>query len=188
MNLKEGTRRLALFLGAAGAIIGGFASYLELHSTLNQRERHNKFERLAASDGVQQERKCRLLGYTSGCSQIHLPPGYVLDKPTEQDSTGAESLPAGVPTKFSAAEMKNAIPLASELNAGDIRAINWSKGMSYTIESIETVDGQILYSTPAPSRWLYLFAATFPLLGFALPWGLIRAVGWVGAGFFSSKK
>jgi hypothetical protein len=56
MNLKEGTRRLALLLGAIGAIVGGFASYLELQSILNQRERHNKFERLAASDVVKNER------------------------------------------------------------------------------------------------------------------------------------
>jgi len=27
MNLKEGTRRLALLLGVVGAILGGFASY-----------------------------------------------------------------------------------------------------------------------------------------------------------------
>jgi hypothetical protein len=100
----------------------------------------------------------------------------------------AKPLPAGVPTKFSAAEMNEAMPFASELNTGDVKTINWIKGMSYTIESIETVDGQSLYPKPPPSRWLYLFAAILPLLGFALPWGLVRAVGWVGAGFFASSK
>jgi hypothetical protein len=48
MNLREGTRRLALLLGAVRTILGGFASYLELQSALNQRERHNKFERMPA--------------------------------------------------------------------------------------------------------------------------------------------
>ncbi len=56
MNLREGTRRLALLLGAVGAIAGGFASYIELHSVLGQRARHNRFEQLANSDVVQQER------------------------------------------------------------------------------------------------------------------------------------
>jgi hypothetical protein len=84
--------------------------------------------------------------------------------------------------------MNEAMPFASELNTGDVKTINWIKGMSYTIESIETEDGQILYPTPAPSRWLYVFAAILPLLGFALPWGLIRAVGWVGAGFVTGSK
>ena len=32
MNLKEGTRRLALLLGVVGAILGGFASYLVLQT------------------------------------------------------------------------------------------------------------------------------------------------------------
>jgi hypothetical protein len=50
MNLREGTRRLALFLGTVGAILGGFASYLELQSVLSQRTRHNAFQSLAGSD------------------------------------------------------------------------------------------------------------------------------------------
>ena len=57
MNLREGTRRLALLLGVAGAILGGFASYDYLQTNLNQRARHNRFEQLAASDVVMQERK-----------------------------------------------------------------------------------------------------------------------------------
>jgi hypothetical protein len=57
MNLREGTRRLALLLGAVGAIIGGFASYMQLQTVLDQRARHNRFEQLATSDVVQQVRK-----------------------------------------------------------------------------------------------------------------------------------
>jgi hypothetical protein len=40
MNLAEGTRRLALLLGVVGAILAGFASYLELQTVLGQRARH----------------------------------------------------------------------------------------------------------------------------------------------------
>ena len=57
VNLKEGTRRLALLLGVAGALLGGFASYDYLQTSLDQRARHNRFEQLAASDVVNQERK-----------------------------------------------------------------------------------------------------------------------------------
>lgn len=55
MNLREGTRRLALLSGVVGAILGGFASYLELRNTLDQRERHNEFEQLVNSDVVKQQ-------------------------------------------------------------------------------------------------------------------------------------
>src|ERR1019366_6650661 len=78
MNLREGTRRLALLLGAAGAIAGGFASYIALQPALDQRARHNKLEQLANLDDVQKERKCRLLGYDSGCFRMKLPPGATL--------------------------------------------------------------------------------------------------------------
>jgi len=206
VNFREGTRRLALFLGAVGAILGGFASYLELQSVLNQRERHAKFELLANSDNAQMERKCRLLGYASGCFQIKLPPGATLveqDQKKQEDrfvknapkknadpyaATAEPSEANGVPAKFSAAEMEDAVPLPSEVNAGGIKTINWAKGWAYTVESIETEDGQTLYPTPAPNRWLYLLAAICPVLGFALPWGLIRAVGWVGAGFLATSR
>ena len=84
--------------------------------------------------------------------------------------------------------MDEAIPLASELSTGNIKTIDWNKGMSYTIESIETRDGETHYPTPVPNPWLYPFVAILPLLGFALPWGLVRAVGWVGAGFVTGSK
>ena len=170
MNLREGTRRLALLLGIVGAIAGGYVSFLELVTILPQQARHNRFEQLANSEAAQRERKCRSLGYASGCSELPppLPPGHTLDKP-----------------KYTI-ENADGTPLASEVNKGGIGTINWNR--DYVVESIETQDGQTFYPIPAPSRWLYLFAAILPLLGFALPWGLIRAVGWVGAGFLASTK
>jgi hypothetical protein len=177
-----------------GAIFGGFASYLDLQSVLNQRERHARFEQLANSDDAQKERKCRLLGYASGCFQIKLPAGATLvkqDQNKKEDPYAATAEPSqtnGVPTKFSATEMEDAVPLPSELNEGGIKTINWAKGWDYTIESIETENNQTIYPTPAPNRWLYLVAAILPLLGFVLPWGLVRAVGWVGAGFLATSR
>jgi hypothetical protein len=50
-------QRLALFVGAMGALLGCFASYLYLQPIIAQRALHNKFESLAASKVVQQERK-----------------------------------------------------------------------------------------------------------------------------------
>jgi len=57
MNLREGTRRLALLLGAVGAIAGGFASYSALQTIREQRASHNRFEQLAASPVIQQARR-----------------------------------------------------------------------------------------------------------------------------------
>src|ERR1039458_6439074 len=83
MNLREGTRRLALLLGVLGAIAGGFASYLELQSVLSQRARHNRFEQLANSPVVQQARK--------SCFERSATPEH---GPWEKYQTPQENLPA----------------------------------------------------------------------------------------------
>ena len=57
MNLKEGTRRLALILGIVGVIIGGLVSLMFLQDTFDWRARYNRFEQLASSPVVQQEKK-----------------------------------------------------------------------------------------------------------------------------------
>jgi hypothetical protein len=170
MNLREGTRRLALLLGVAGVIFGGFASYMELQAVLNQRARHNKFEQLAASDVLQQERKCRLAGIMSGC--FDLPPGWSI-KPMIDPKTGERIPPEKPPSDFSGWD--------SVVNKGGINSIIWTK--DYRVASIKTEDGQTLYPTSAPSAWLYLLIALLPALGFCIPWGAIRAIGWVVAGF-----
>ena len=238
MNLKEGTRRLALLLGAVGAIFGGFASYVELQTVLNQKERHNRFEQLASSDVVQQERKCRLAGMASGCSDdpyaataiqapagdpyaataivparrselsgrpqkvkqtLHDPKFYKLPSAEQQkvlatlDPDYAQlSLQAQVEVlqigrqKWGGSAAGATTPVPSEVDKSGIKAINWSQ--DFAVESIEKGDGQTLYPTPATSAWTYLLIALFPIFGFFIPWGAVRAIGWVGAGFVASPK
>jgi hypothetical protein len=151
MNLREGTRRLALLLGVTGAVLGGFASYLELQSVLDQRARHNEFEQLANSQVVQQERK------------------------TLQEKTNSQS-----------GYVPDWAFWGTVVNNGEIKTIYWKD--KWEVDSIYTMDGKTLSSTPASSAWLYLLIALFPILGFFIPWGAIRAIGWVGAGFFQSAK
>jgi predicted small secreted protein len=151
MNLREGTRRLALLLGAAGAIIGGVFAYAQLQSTMRQRADHKQFEQLANSDAVQQDRKDFLAGWVS------------IDSKTGER-----------------------IQWDQQVDKGGIKTIHWTKDNE--IESIEAEDGQTLYPTPAPSAWLYLLIALFPVLGFLIPWGVVRSVGWVGAGFVQPAK
>jgi hypothetical protein len=74
MNLREGTRRLALLLGAVGVILGGFAGYTELQSNLSQRARNVRFERLANSDAVKQA-KAEPDGFAQNASQSAAEPG-----------------------------------------------------------------------------------------------------------------
>ena len=74
----------------------------------------------------------------------------------------------------------------------DIKEITWDTDHIWNdqseIYSIETEDGQNLYPTPAPAASTYLLIALFPILGFLIPWGAIRAIGWVLAGFIRPSK
>lgn len=147
MNLREGTRRLALLLGLAGAIVGGFASYIELQTVRHQAAYHERFERMANSPIVRQEREGAMRDFPR------------ITNPPITDSSGWQVT----------------------VNSGGIGTITW--GSNYTVQSIETTDGQTLYPTPSPGRWSYFLIVILPVLGFLIPWGAIRAIGWVGAGF-----
>ena len=222
MNLREGTRRLALLLGVVGAIAGGFISYLELQTVLDRQVRHNRFEQLANSDVVKQEREIRRvaknwldanlqrsfpvpenqtvrdLGNRTVVKEVTIK--HVLDDPqfyglppTEQNKALSMLVPNFA--KLSAQEQEMVIAdagmpsfarLTPEVNKGGIKTIEWGEGFS--VGSIQTDNGQTVYPTPAPSAWLYLWVALFPLFGFFIPWGAIRVIGWVGAGFVASPK
>ncbi len=180
MSLREGTRRLALLFGVVGAILGGFASYMELQSVMREKADHQRFEQLANSQIVQQERKA-----------IYIP-GF---GPPEDSTSALEPVPDGPVTvqgpdgkiyQFPEGTDKAAAIRYFKRRSIGIEAIHWTE--NYGIASIETRDGQTLYPTPAPSAWLYVWVALFPIIGFFIPWGAIRAIGWVGSGFAQSVQ
>jgi hypothetical protein len=225
MNFKEGTRRFALLVGCLGSIAGGFGSYMEMKPAIKQKAIHDRFERLATSNDVQKERKCRLLGHESGCSQIEFRENTTLivpdhakedwfaknapKKSADPYAATAEPLPSKVSNKSSTdqsgwevvdvspvsakANQEDdladiARPFPSLLNKDEIKIINWGEGKDYLVESIETEDGNTLHPTSLPSRWVYLLAVILPLVGFLLPWGLIRSIQWVATGFLVNQE
>jgi hypothetical protein len=122
VNLREGARRLALLLGVVGAILGGFASCLELQTVLDQRVRHKRFEQFANSDVVKKERDRRF------------PPPARLDQYAEEPISGPHN-------------PKNDAGYAawpSEVNSEGIKDIYWSRE-DLRVNSIQTEDGQTLY-------------------------------------------
>jgi hypothetical protein len=150
VNLREGTRRLALLLGAVGAIVGGFASYSEMQTIRDQLASHDRFEQLAASPAAQHA----LQSLKLACAQ----------DPSDKQCGDQKYAPM------------------SEINGGGIKTIYWSK--DYRAELIQTDDGANLVATsPLPPAREYLLVAIFPILGFSIPWGGVRAICWVGAGF-----
>lgn len=171
MNLREGTRRLALLLGLAGTLGGCFVSYLEWQDFQSQRTRHVKFEQLANSDVVKEQRKT-----------LQSPDPFAgIAKPIPQHGRAKLSDAQPLPQIDPNTGERQGWEWPSTVDKGGIKAIRWSE--NYGVESIETEEGETLYQTPAPSAWLYLLIAFFPLLGFVIPSGAVRAIGWTLEGF-----
>jgi hypothetical protein len=224
MNLREGVRRLALLLGAVGAIFAAFASCVELRTVLKQTLRHNRFEQLANSQAVQDSRNC-WKGVLSerGCNEEKTGPGGVEHQLGATNALMAWSvvfpnsqaigLPDGqirdFPISMSKEQIANVLqkefpsgsavvrheqltkgpweefPL-SVVDRGEISVVRWNADLG--IASIETRDGQILYPTPSPAWWTYPPIVLFPILGFFIPWGAVRASGWIGSRFRPTIK
>ncbi len=116
---------------------------MELQTTLEERENYAKFERLAASDLVQQERR--------NCISDHPQPGYA--------KAGSEL----------------------QLNNVGIKAINWTDDCR--VSNLLTDAGEWLYPEMAPRLWESCLIILLPVVGFFIPWGIVRVIGWVLAGF-----
>jgi len=196
VDLSKGTFRLALLMGAVGAVFGGYGSFSGVQTVLL----HNEFISIEASRPVREEsrkyaaevqresadNKAKQEWYSSQFAS--------LDRKSAVDSAPRiryqqrEALVASATNSLIAhdARMREIERLHSELNRWGIKTIHWTK--DFGVESIETEDGQTLYPTPAPSAWLYLRIALFPIVGFLVPWGAIRAIGWVTAGFFQPSE
>ncbi len=233
MNVKEGTRRLALLFGVIGAIAGGVASYATLSDAMEARAHYKAFERLATSDAVEQERNYLLSLHLSAADVPDStnfmtldmstyqpngggpPPGAVATPiaPTPNPARPLPPLPPGaviVPNPYAgigkpvglppstgmgdvfdqaaaqAAAAAAPEPIASAARKEGIKSIVWNKNLE--VQSIEKVDGDVVISEQQPSLWTYLLVVLFPVAGFVIPWGAIRALMWVGYGFTESPK
>lgn len=56
-----------------------------------------------------------------------------------------------------------------------------------TVTSIQLSTGELLSRTPPPTLVAWIALPLYPLIGFLLPWGAVRLLTWVGAGFFSKQ-
>jgi hypothetical protein len=77
-------------------------------------------------------------------------------------------------------------PETLNVNRGGIKTIHL--GNKLEITSIDTQDGATL-SKPVPvGFWSYVLPVIFPVVGFLIPWVVVRTATWVGAGFLSHPK
>jgi hypothetical protein len=76
--------------------------------------------------------------------------------------------------------------VATEVHEQGIKTIHWTGDCR--VGSIETEDGQTLYPTPTPPTRTYVLIGLLPVFGFFVPWGAVRTIEWVGAGYKKSPE
>ena len=148
MNLREGTRRLALIVGITGACLGCIASYSELKTVRDLSAHHAEFERLTA--------------------------GFANAKLAQQMRRDAEHDPSDNSITPDCCGIE-------EIFSDKIRILSMTHQACTPL--LPRSGRKLLIRTPAPGAGSYALIAALPILGFLLPWGVIRAVGWVLAGF-----
>lgn len=167
MNFKEGLRRIGLAAGVIGACLGLFTSYLHGTDIHYQRERHSRFETLLNSPAVQRD-ICFLTKDLSNAQDQ-----TTLSKVYEQFHDGQNMFNAVAATSGDADGWI--------VNAGGVSRIYFDKKEQVT--SIQDSEHNTFYSDPNPSILSYIVILVWPIIGFLIPWGVVKGFSWIVAGF-----
>jgi len=207
VNLREGTRRLALFLAVIGTVIGIYGSFKELQTIWL----HNKFEALENSEVVQQEAKAYFDDVQKERAKYLLADRWYKGQISSLDMSSLSSrvkntyqvdrLALGSSNTLgdSLDKMRQIERYHTELNKAGIKAIHWTHDYGIDsldasvqwprhleVERIDTYGGDTFQPTKTPSVWSYLLVVIFPVLGFWVPWSVVRGVEWAFLGFAKS--
>ena len=72
------------------------------------------------------------------------------------------------------------------VNLGGIRRVIVDRAGDAS--SIELSSGETVQRAEAPRVRAYLILLLYPVLGFLLPWGIVRVLTWVGSGFVAQTR
>ena len=183
MNFKEGMRRVGIVLGVLGGITGGVFGYSELQ---NAWALHTRFKRLQALP-VMHDVAAAIKAYPEFTSIRPIRPVYTIEPPGwepvfEARKSGDLDKIADPDTEITV-DAKNSEP---------VKAVNVDKNGA--ISSVELTTGERVHREPDTFKAHSALAARlllpfcYPVIGFLFPWATIRALVWVGSGFFAPPK
>jgi hypothetical protein len=191
VNIKEGMRRVGILLGVAGGLFGGVLAYLEGQSLWNARAAHLRFESVMASPTMQQITKAAALRPVSRFG------GIAVECVVPDFDSRAASLTARQRSSFgdlAATESANDDGTCDVLrghplldgNHDGINAVHINADK--TVSSVKLSTGELVKRTESPQLKVYLSLFLYPVVGFLLPWGCMRLLAWVGAGFVTPLR
>lgn len=168
MNLKEGLRRIGLAAGSIGACIGLWASYVTAKDIHYQRERNSRFETLLNSPAVQRD----VLLLTKGLRNA-------------KDPTPAFKYAHNGQGWFEAVAAANGSLEGWLVNEDGVSRI-YLDGRGNVIRIQDTEQNSFYPDpdpAPPPNILSYAIVLVFPIIGFLVPWGVLKGLSWIVAGF-----
>jgi hypothetical protein len=152
MAMKEGARRLGMFLGALGFVFGCAYGYDSTRNAFEQHEASTRFKSLLASDTMRNVGKA-----------IH----------EDQKNWFVHNSP-------------DPNPIVISVRVGGISQVVADRDGQVQVIRLET--GKELKRTEEPETLSYFRLILYPIIGFSIPWGVVRGLTWVVSGFFEVPK
>ena len=211
MNAREGMRRLAIVLGIAGSLTGAVFGYQNARDVWNARSGHKRFESLVTTPAVQKDLKELVDTVQKGRSQnlsalsdeqLQVYKNLLENSPRGERRTLSEDRRKQLDSIVGQMQSRNESDENIQVVVDDFKKkygiINLDRKASGdgidrftvdpstgTITSIQLSTGELLSRTPSPTLMDWIALPLYPLVGFLIPWGAIRILTWVGAGFLS---
>jgi hypothetical protein len=156
MNAREGMRRVGLVLGIVGGTIGALIAYPTAEQLWSARADWFARNAPGLNGPVAYEPKDKALSET--------PEGDALDR------VAAQML-----------REKGGIVVLVDLDG--IKEVTVDKAGQ--VSSIELLTGESVPRAERPPLRSYAALLLYPVIGFLVPWGIVRILYWVSAGFLS---
>lgn len=176
MRFKEGMRRIGLLVSVLGLCVGCYFSYEPFRELQRKVSDNAKFHRLLSARDVQSAiaivKSRHKYAYTAGSrrydfSALYGPIYWSGDDPPTSDQIDAIH--------------SNGYAIST----AEVKAVSFESD-GKTVSYLTRRDGSVLFDHGSPSASEYLFIG-LPLIGFLVPWVVIKCVVWVYSGFVESK-
>jgi hypothetical protein len=185
MNFGEGMRRLGIVLGVVGGAIGMLSGYESARTVWNAHITHQRFESLMASPlmlRVAKDAKEFKAENWNEADQVAIMNALAADPDFLKLSPDAQKR-VFLRVKGCTAPSEEGDVMDVLVNLGGVKEVMVDK--SRLISSIELSTGESIPRTEPPTLIAFMALLLYPLGGFLAPWGAIRVLAWLVAGFFS---
>lgn len=185
VNIREGSRRLALLLGGAGFVVGLLIGYFGWQSAYRLERHTNEYTSLSWHPVIRADLERLRQGQSSrsrypSCAEYR----------RYKESRKAQDQRRQKGTAAPHAEDEWKFVFTDGGPSGPSYLFCYDESAELRVEEIIDISGRTVswHDRPNPTWEENLWIVASPLLGLLLPWGLIRSLAWVVLGFTREKS